>query len=117
MSVSYASASTVFGIKIDWSLALETDDDGIRGASLKAVIDEWPASRPRLKLLYTVPVSASRHTPDSWRLIFLKQYGYRASRATASLERRREVLELAKASNFIILEGDAHFDCTVLLFY
>jgi len=43
--------------------------------------------------------------PGDHFLSFPLQYGCNPTGASATLERRREVLQLAKEHNFIILEG------------
>ncbi|CCM06418.1 uncharacterized protein FIBRA_08679 [Fibroporia radiculosa] len=70
---------------------IETDSHGIRSKSLRAILENWPSSKPRPKLLYTVP------------------YGCNPTGMTASLERRREVLALSKEHDFIIMEDDPYY--------
>ena len=33
-----------------------TDSNGIEASSLRATLENWPASKPKPKVLYTVPV-------------------------------------------------------------
>ncbi|KAI0034758.1 pyridoxal phosphate-dependent transferase [Vararia minispora EC-137] len=70
---------------------VETDDHGIQSSSLRQILENWPASKPKPKALYTVP------------------YGCNPTGMTATLERRLEVLELARQHNFIILEDDPYY--------
>ncbi|KAF4613657.1 hypothetical protein D9613_007469 [Agrocybe pediades] len=72
-------------------IEVETDAQGIRSSSLRSILEEWPADKPKPKVLYTVP------------------YGCNPTGATATLERRKEVLKLAREHNFIILEDDPYF--------
>ena len=37
--------------------AVDSDTKGIKPSSLKEVLENWPESRPKPKILYTVPVS------------------------------------------------------------
>ncbi|THH16877.1 hypothetical protein EW146_g3850 [Bondarzewia mesenterica] len=64
-----------------------TDAQGIVSSSLRSILQNWPASKPKPKALYTVP------------------YGGNPTGMTASLERRLETLSLARQHDFIILEG------------
>ncbi|KAH9949122.1 PLP-dependent transferase [Amylocystis lapponica] len=72
-------------------IEVDTDEHGIRSSSLHAALDTWPASKPKPKVLYTVP------------------YGCNPTGMTATLERRQEVLALAREHNFIILEDDPYY--------
>jgi tryptophan aminotransferase len=44
-----------------------------------------------------------------WTKITILQYGCNPTGMTATLERRKEVLQLAREHNFLILEGGPHF--------
>ncbi|KAK0469533.1 pyridoxal phosphate-dependent transferase [Desarmillaria tabescens] len=68
-------------------IEVETDSHGILASSLRSILDGWPANKPKPRVLYTVP------------------YGCNPTGMTATLERRKEVLQLAREHNFIILEG------------
>ncbi|KAF5359363.1 hypothetical protein D9756_003591 [Leucocoprinus leucothites] len=68
-----------------------TDAEGISASSLRSRLENWPAGKPRPKVLYTVP------------------YGCNPTGMTATLERRVEVLKLAREFDFIILEDDPYF--------
>ncbi|KAF5342197.1 hypothetical protein D9611_001983 [Ephemerocybe angulata] len=70
---------------------VETDAHGICSTSLRSILENWPAEKPKPKVLYTVP------------------YGCNPTGMTATLERRKEVLQLAKEHNFLILEDDPYF--------
>ncbi|KAJ3559125.1 hypothetical protein NM688_g522 [Phlebia brevispora] len=70
---------------------VDTDAKGISSESLRRVLENWPASKPKPKVLYTVP------------------YGCNPTGMTAALERRREVLSLAREHDFIILEDDPYY--------
>ncbi|KZT67413.1 PLP-dependent transferase [Daedalea quercina L-15889] len=70
---------------------VDTDAQGIKSSSLRSILQNWPESKPRPKVLYTVP------------------YGCNPTGMTATLDRRREVLALAREYNFIILEDDPYY--------
>ncbi|EIW57619.1 PLP-dependent transferase [Trametes versicolor FP-101664 SS1] len=72
-------------------VAVPTDSQGINAASLRSTLEAWPASKPKPKVLYTVP------------------YGGNPTGMTASKERRQEVLALAREHNFLILEDDPYY--------
>ncbi|KAI0695366.1 PLP-dependent transferase [Cytidiella melzeri] len=72
-------------------IEVATDDKGISSQSLRTILENWPASKPKPKALYTVP------------------YGCNPTGMTAVLERRREVLQLAQEHNFLILEDDPYY--------
>ncbi|KAF8972143.1 PLP-dependent transferase [Flammula alnicola] len=72
-------------------IEVETDSRGIRSSSLRTILEQWPAGKPKPKVLYTVP------------------YGCNPTGMTATLERRKEVLQLAREHNFLILEDDPYF--------
>lgn len=44
-----------------------------------------------------------------WTKITILQYGCNPTGMTATVERRKEVLQLAREHNFLILEGVPHF--------
>ncbi|KIY72465.1 PLP-dependent transferase [Cylindrobasidium torrendii FP15055 ss-10] len=66
---------------------VDADAHGIKSSTLRTILENWPQDKPKPKVLYTVP------------------YGGNPTGMTASLERRKEVLELARIHEFIILEG------------
>ncbi|KAL4246429.1 Class-I pyridoxal-phosphate-dependent aminotransferase-like protein [Abortiporus biennis] len=72
-------------------VAVETDANGISSKSLRSILESWPAGKPKPKALYTVP------------------YGCNPTGMTATEDRRREVLQLAREHNFLILEDDPYF--------
>ncbi|KDR75974.1 hypothetical protein GALMADRAFT_139740 [Galerina marginata CBS 339.88] len=72
-------------------IEVETDSQGIRSSSLRTILEQWPEGKPKPKVLYTVP------------------YGCNPTGMTATLERRKEVLQLAREHDFIILEDDPYF--------
>ncbi|KAJ3562192.1 hypothetical protein NP233_g9731 [Leucocoprinus birnbaumii] len=75
----------------DLALEVETDAHGISTTSLRSILENWPAGKPKPKVLYTVP------------------YGCNPTGMTATLERRIEVLKLAREHEFIVLEDDPYF--------
>ncbi|GJJ07751.1 hypothetical protein Clacol_001956 [Clathrus columnatus] len=70
---------------------IEVDAQGISSGSLRKIMDEWPINKPKPRVLYTVP------------------YGCNPTGITTAIERRREVLEIARAHNILILEDDPYF--------
>ncbi|TFK69934.1 PLP-dependent transferase [Pluteus cervinus] len=72
-------------------VAVETDSCGIQSSSLRSILENWPVNKPRPKILYTVP------------------YGCNPTGMTATLERRKEVLRLAREYNILILEDDPYY--------
>ncbi|KII84441.1 hypothetical protein PLICRDRAFT_118253, partial [Plicaturopsis crispa FD-325 SS-3] len=70
-------------------IEVDTDARGICSDSLKSTLENWPANKPKPKVLYTVP------------------YGCNPTGMTATSERRRAVLALAREHDFIILEGSS----------
>ncbi|KAI0790026.1 PLP-dependent transferase [Abortiporus biennis] len=70
---------------------VETDAEGLSSQSLRKILEEWPASKPKPKVLYTVP------------------YGCNPTGITTTTERRLEVLKLAREHNFLILEDDPYY--------
>ncbi|KIM80393.1 hypothetical protein PILCRDRAFT_97962 [Piloderma croceum F 1598] len=72
-------------------IEVETDANGISSQSLRSILESWPVGKPKPKCLYTVP------------------YGCNPTGMTAILERRKEVLQLAREYNFLILEDDPYY--------
>ncbi|KAG9314942.1 PLP-dependent transferase [Chiua virens] len=68
-----------------------TDEVGVRSSDLRFILENWPENEQKPKLFYTVP------------------YGCNPSGTTATIERRREVLQLAREHNFLILEDDPYY--------
>ncbi|KAJ7683649.1 TdiD protein [Mycena rosella] len=72
-------------------IEVDADADGISTVSLRAILEDWPAGKPKPRVLYTIP------------------YGGNPTGATATLDRRREVLQLAREHDFLIMEDDPYF--------
>ncbi|KAJ6459452.1 TdiD protein [Mycena vitilis] len=72
-------------------IEVDADADGISADSLRAILEAWPAEKPKPKVLYTIP------------------YGGNPTGATATVERRRAVLQLAREHNFLIMEDDPYY--------
>lgn len=70
---------------------VETDAQGVCSSSLRSILENWPVGKPKPRIFYTVP------------------YGCNPTGMTATIERRREVLELAREYNLLILEDDPYF--------
>ncbi|KDR77824.1 hypothetical protein GALMADRAFT_210056 [Galerina marginata CBS 339.88] len=90
-SPTYAGVIPMFHSLHCDQIEVETDSRGIRSSSLRTILEQWPDGKPKPKVLYTVP------------------YGCNPTGMTATLERRKEVLQLAREHNFIILEDDPYF--------
>lgn len=63
-------------------IEVKTDGNGIQSSSLREILENWPAEKPKPKVLYSVP------------------YGCNPSGATATIERKRETLELARKHDY-----------------
>ncbi|KLO07959.1 PLP-dependent transferase [Schizopora paradoxa] len=72
-------------------VAVDTDAHGIKSSELRQILEHWPAGKPMPKFLYTVP------------------FGCNPTGMTATDDRRREVLELARKYNFLVLEDDPYY--------
>ncbi|TFK36666.1 PLP-dependent transferase [Crucibulum laeve] len=72
-------------------IEVQTDSQGIMSNSLRSTLENWPVGKSKPKVLYTVP------------------YGCNPTGMTATLERRKEVLQLAREHHFIILEDDPYY--------
>ncbi|KIK80735.1 hypothetical protein PAXRUDRAFT_833353 [Paxillus rubicundulus Ve08.2h10] len=70
---------------------ITTDANGVCSSDLRSVLENWPVGKPKPRAFYTVP------------------YGCNPTGMTATIERRREVLQLAREHNFLILEDDPYF--------
>lgn len=82
------------------------DGMGIQSSTLAEILRNWPPEKKMPKYLYTVPYGGN---PTGTKEFLLNVDTIlrldRRSGATASVERRREVLALAKKYEFLILEG------------
>ncbi|KAF8879248.1 PLP-dependent transferase [Infundibulicybe gibba] len=90
-SPAYSEAIAIFRSLHCGQIEVETDSCGISTTFLRSILQNWPPGKPKPKLLYTVP------------------YGCNPTGVTATLERRKEVLRLAKEYNFLILEDDPYY--------
>ncbi|KAF7312725.1 PLP-dependent transferase [Mycena indigotica] len=72
-------------------IEVEADADGISSDALRSILEQWPTSSPKPKILYTIP------------------YGGNPTGATASIQRRQEVLALARDHNLLIIEDDPYY--------
>ncbi|KAF9223811.1 PLP-dependent transferase [Gyrodon lividus] len=70
---------------------IATDANGVCSSDLRSVLENWPVAKPKPKAFYTVP------------------YGCNPTGMTATIERRKEVLQLAREHNFLIIEDDPYF--------
>lgn len=87
----YAGVIPMFKTLHCEQIEVETDANGVRSHLLRNILENWPVGKPKPKVLYTVP------------------YGCNPTGMTATLERRKEVLQLAREHNFLILEDDPYF--------
>ncbi|KAH7884286.1 pyridoxal phosphate-dependent transferase [Phlebopus sp. FC_14] len=87
----YAGVIPVFEALHCELIEVATDDKGVSSTSLRSILESWPAEKPKPRAFYTVP------------------YGCNPTGMTATIERRREVLQLAREHNFLILEDDPYF--------
>ena len=44
---------------------VKTDGDGIQSSSLRNILENWPADKPKPKILYSVPVGQSSNASRS----------------------------------------------------
>ncbi|KAK7027244.1 hypothetical protein VNI00_015333 [Paramarasmius palmivorus] len=72
-------------------IEIPTDDQGVDTTHFRKVLESWPAGKPKPKIFYTVPT------------------GCNPTGATASLERRVELLKLSREHDFLILEDDPYY--------
>ncbi|KAG0702809.1 TdiD protein [Suillus ampliporus] len=87
----YAGVIPMFQILHCEQIEVETDANGVCSHALRDILENWPVGKPKPKVFYTVP------------------YGCNPTGCTATLERRKEVLQLAREHNFLILEDDPYF--------
>ncbi|KZP17701.1 PLP-dependent transferase [Athelia psychrophila] len=87
----YAGVLPMFETLHCQQIEVETDANGISSSSLRSILESWPAGTPKPRCLYTVP------------------YGCNPTGMTASVERRKEVLALAREHDFLILEDDPYY--------
>ncbi|KAG5644173.1 hypothetical protein DXG03_009014 [Asterophora parasitica] len=87
----YAGVMPIFESLSCEKIEVHTDADGISSSSLRDILENWPAGKPKPRVLYTVP------------------YGCNPTGMTATIERRKEVLRLAHEHDFIILEDDPYY--------
>jgi len=87
----YAGVIPMFHTLHCEQIEIETDAHGIKASSLKSILESWSTTKPKPRILYTVP------------------YGCNPTGMTATDERRKEVLALAREHNFLILEDDPYY--------
>ncbi|TBU41945.1 PLP-dependent transferase [Dichomitus squalens] len=87
----YAGVIPMFHSAGGEMMEVQTDQYGIDAQGLRETLDSWPRDKPKPKVLYTVP------------------YGCNPTGVTSTVERRLEVLELARKHNFLILEDDPYY--------
>lgn len=90
-SPAYAGVLPIFRTLHCEQIEVQTDAHGISAQALRSIMENWPAGKPKPKCLYTVP------------------YGCNPTGMTATLERRKEVLKLAREHNFMIVEDDPYY--------
>ncbi|KAI9435643.1 PLP-dependent transferase [Lactarius psammicola] len=87
----YAGVIPMFETLLCEMIEVETDADGPDSQSLRNILDSWPSTKPKPKILYTIP------------------YGCNPTGATTSLARRQEVLDISRKHNILILEDDPYY--------
>ena len=60
----YACLSIALELLCRHGAEVETDPDGVDPNSLRAVLESWPAEKPRPRVMYTVPVSLSHRRSE-----------------------------------------------------
>jgi tryptophan aminotransferase len=43
---------------------IETDAEGLSSLSLHKILESWPSTKPKPKVLYTIPVRGNKSTND-----------------------------------------------------
>ncbi|KAI9434973.1 hypothetical protein H4582DRAFT_2080297 [Lactarius indigo] len=69
---------------------VETNDDELISQYLREILDHWPSSKPKPKIVYAIP------------------YGCNPTGATTSLPCGQAVLDISRKHNIVILEGAAY---------
>ncbi|KAG1729833.1 pyridoxal phosphate-dependent transferase [Suillus paluster] len=87
----YAGVIPMFQTLHCEQIEVETDANGVCSHELRNILENWPVGKPKPRVFYTVP------------------YGCNPTGMTATLQRRKEVLQLAREHNFLILEDDPYF--------
>jgi len=72
-------------------IEIATDEKGVRPDDFRRTLENWPAGKPKPKVFYTVP------------------YGCNPTGTTVTIERRREILQLSREHNFLIMEDDPYY--------
>ncbi|KAF9429111.1 hypothetical protein BGZ76_001798 [Entomortierella beljakovae] len=70
---------------------VELDSFGVIPSKLRAQLDNWPADKRKPKVLYTVPV------------------GGNPTGVSQTLERKKEIYEIARSHDLLILEDDPYY--------
>lgn len=89
---AYAGTIAILGLVGCEHIEVETDTHGIQSSSLCSILENWPKSKSKPKVLYTVP------------------YGCNPAGTTATLDRRLEVLKLSREHDFLIFEDDPYYN-------
>jgi tryptophan aminotransferase len=72
-------------------IEVETDSHGALPSSLRTILEQWPEDKPKPKAFYTIP------------------YGGNPAGSTIPTDRRRQILQLAREHDLIILEDDPYY--------
>lgn len=70
---------------------VELDSHGVVPARLREQLDNWPSDKRKPKMLYTVPV------------------GGNPTGVSQTLERKKEIYQIAQEHNLLILEDDPYY--------
>lgn len=87
----YAGVIPIFETLRCIQIEVETDAHGVKSSSIREILENWPEGKQKPKALYTIP------------------YGCNPTGMSASLERRKEVLQLAREHDFLIFEDDPYY--------
>lgn len=78
-------------LSIPFILDVDLDSHGVVPSKLREQLDNWPADKRKPKVLYTVPV------------------GGNPTGVSQTLERKREIYEIAREHDLLILEDDPYY--------
>lgn len=70
---------------------VDTDNAGLQPEKLASVLSQWPASKPKPRVLYTIPT------------------GSNPTGASQPLARRQQTYAIAQEHDLIILEDDPYY--------
>lgn len=86
-------------------MEVEVDNLGIVPSALSAMLANWPSDKRKPKYLYTIPNGGNPTGAILLNISLLALFMIVRLGATASTDRRCEVLALARKYGFLIIEG------------